>query len=94
MKVATPILLRTHYNPVSQELVCLDGFSVQVLLHSPGHGDLVADAYSPPRQSEAGSVVNLGRTLKKFVLGQVDESAIDAALADVDGYSEQKHNAK
>lgn len=94
VKAVTPILLRTHYSPVPQEFGCVDGFVIQVLLESPGYGDLVADAYNPSDESEAGSVVNLGRALKKFVLGQVEESAVDAALTDVESHSKHGVDAK
>jgi hypothetical protein len=93
VKAATPILLHTHYNPVRQDIVCTDGFVVQVYLVARGYGDLVADAYSPPSGSEARSVVELGRVLKQFVLGKADEAAIDATLLDVESHGTQSAGA-
>ena len=92
IKAVLPILLRTHYNPVPDAVRCLDGFVVQIALNAPGYGDLVADAYSPPRTSEAGAVVNLGRVLRKFVEGNADQQTIDAALIEVETHGKPQLN--
>ena len=93
-KAVAPIILRTHYSTESMEVGCLDGFVAQVSLpveNSSYWSSLGGETYTPPRKSEAGAVVELGRSLRKFADGSITEDSLKIALDEVEQFSNPAH---
>jgi hypothetical protein len=85
----TLVLRNTHYPPVSCTQQWIDGYRVQALVPNvQGFGDLVGEVYIPPKTSEAGAVVELGRVLRSYIEGKVEVQGVESVVAEL-----ERHNS-
>lgn len=92
---AVTILGRTRYDPAPPRgardpslPVCTDGFWAYAAAgRVAGHDLLAGEAYSPDSTSEAGAIVALGRALRRFAQGRLDERGLEGPLAAAEAHA-------
>ena len=92
---AESILRRTRYDPAPPHgagepslPLCTDGFWAYTAAgRVAGHDLLAGEVYSPPSTSEAGAMVSLGRALRRYAQGRLDERGLEAPLAAAESHA-------
>ena len=86
--VVASTLLHTRYPEAPCDIGWTDGYVVQVMASQVnGYGNLVGEAYSPQKKSEAAAIVDLGRALRAYVEGSASQAQVEAAAILAEGHN-------